>query len=39
VLAGQLQGVATWHSVLLCMTLAPLGLLSHSVTKALARRS
>lgn len=32
--AGQLQGVPTWHSILLCMTVAPLGLLSHALTKA-----
>ena len=33
-LTGELSGVPTWHSILLCMTLAPLGLLSHAVTKA-----
>jgi hypothetical protein len=30
----------TWHSILLCMTLAPLGLLSHTLTrKAVGRRA
>ncbi|PRW60847.1 ABA DEFICIENT chloroplastic-like isoform X3 [Chlorella sorokiniana] len=38
-LEGQLQGVPTWHSILLCMTLAPLGLLSHALTKAAWRRA
>jgi hypothetical protein len=32
-------GVPTWHSILLCMTLAPLGLASHVLTKAVARLS
>lgn len=36
--AGELEGVPTWHSILLCMSLAPLGLLSHYATKRLAGR-
>ena len=31
--AGLAQGVPTGHTVLLCMVLAPLGLLSHVATK------
>lgn len=31
--AGLELGVPTWHSILLCMTLSPLGLLSHFITK------
>ncbi|EFN59898.1 hypothetical protein CHLNCDRAFT_132919 [Chlorella variabilis] len=36
---GLVEEVPTWHSILLCMTLAPLGLLSHTLTKAVARRT
>lgn len=32
------MGVPTWHSALLCLVLAPLGLLSHALTKAAWRR-
>lgn len=32
-LQGDLEGVPTWHSILLCMTLGPLGLLSHALTR------
>ncbi|KAI3429270.1 hypothetical protein D9Q98_005367 [Chlorella vulgaris] len=38
-LEGQAHGVPTQHSILLCMTVAPIGLLSHAVTKAVAGRS
>lgn len=31
--AGLELGVPTWHTVLLCITLAPLALLSHAATK------
>jgi hypothetical protein len=34
--AGLDQGVATWHSVILCMVLAPLGILSHALSKVSA---
>lgn len=37
-LEGLQAGVPTWHSTLLCVTLAPLGLLSHAVTKAAFQR-
>lgn len=33
-LEGMQYGTPTWHSILLCMTVAPLGLLSHHLTKA-----
>jgi hypothetical protein len=33
-LEGLQTGIPTWHSILLCMTVAPLGLLSHGITKA-----
>jgi len=36
--AGELQRVPTWHSILLCMMLAPLGVLSHAVTRAVTLR-
>ena len=34
--AGLDSSISTRHSVLLCMTLAPLGLLAHAVTKVRA---
>ncbi|KAL4427483.1 hypothetical protein ABPG77_000772 [Micractinium sp. CCAP 211/92] len=37
-LQGDVEGVPTSHSILLCMAIAPLGLLSHAVTRALLRR-
>lgn len=37
-LEGELARIPTWHSILLCMTLAPLGLVSHALTKAVAGR-
>lgn len=37
--AGDVEGVPTSHSILMCMAVAPLGLLSHAVTRAVVRRS
>ena len=39
IFVGLVEGVPTFHSILLCMTLAPLGLLSHAATRAVLRRA
>ena len=30
--AGLEEGIPTWHSILLCLTISPLGLLLHFLT-------
>jgi hypothetical protein len=34
-LPGLEQGIPTWHSILLCVTLSPLGLLTHFITQVI----